>query len=354
MPLRPADLSGSARTVEGYIWTQEDCVIAAPQIEEATPNDLDAIARMRVEMGWHRSDPLLASVLEWQRGRIFVIRSGSLGTQEREFGDPQRIMATTSAIAAGPVGVIGNVGVRTESRRLGLGRIIMSHAIEWQRRQGVQTSWLDATTAGRGLYRKLGYGDVTSSWVVHTKMRDIDVGRLEALADGYLIREARPDQLATIATLDAAAFGGNRLGLLEALARQPDSALYFSYRANDDTGQPDGYALTRRFEEPYTGVRVGPMIATNDGAAAALTLSTVRAERERYGSLVESGVSYFNAGGGDMPAARAFFAHIAAPPVDDDLVMRLDLQPTAHGAPQAAPLDPEQPLVYSWSSSMLF
>lgn len=339
------------RTGQGNACLQEGNVIAAPRIELATQADLNALAEMRVESGWHRNEPILASTLAWERGRIFVVRAGSNGAPVEEAG---RIAATTSAIAAGPIGVIGNVSVRPEFRRLGLGRLLTAHAVEWMRSQGVRTAWLDATVSGRPLYQKLGFTETTESWVVHTPMRNLDTDRVQALAAGFVAEVAPPETMDTVAHLDLIAFGGDRFGLLRALAGQPGSMLLVAHRADDDAKQPLGYALTRRFESPYTGTRVGPMVATDDHIAAALVLAAIRAETQRSADDVKSGAAFFSAGGGEMPHARAFFDSIGAETQDDDIVMRLDLDNRPNGSEPPTAKYAEKARLYSWSSSMLF
>ncbi len=331
-------------------------MIAAPRIERATLADLESLARMRAEVGWHRSDPLLKGVLAWEHGRVFIIRAGALTAMRG--ASAQAPAATTSAIAAGPVGVIGNVAVRPEFQRRGLGKLLTAHALDWQRAAGVRTVWLDATPAGRPLYRQLGFVDAAASWYVQTPLRDLHHERLAALAGSMIAVAAPPDALASIAALDLAAFGGDRLGLLHALAAQDVCTLYIAYDSRDAASRPLGYALTRRVESPFLGVRLGPLIAPDDAVAAALTWAATQAERLRLPAEFTSGASHLTAGGGDAPAARAFFTHIGAPSTDDDLVMRLTLD--TREAPEARDHDDPsrdnkgRPSVYSWVSPMLF
>ncbi len=331
-------------------------MIAAPQIERATLADLEALARLRAAMDWNRSDPLLKATLTWEHGRIFVIRAGALAPAR---GATARTpVATTSAIAAGPVGVIGNVAVRPEFQRRGLARLLTTHAIAWQRAQGVRAISLDATPVGRPLYRTLGFTDVAASWYVQAPLRDLHYERLTALS-GAMVANATPlDALPGIAALDWEAFGGDRLGLLHALAEQDVFTLYVAHDSRDASQHPLGYALARRMESPIVGIRIGPLVAPNDAVAATLTLAACGAERERQPDAFASRASQLIASCGDTPAARAFFTQIGAPPTDDDLVMRLSLasaepQP-ASSSDAHAERTTERPSVYSWVSPMLF
>lgn len=330
-------------------------MIAAPQIERATEADVESLAHLRVELGWNRSDSLLRAALNWDGGRIFVVRIGSLAPAHGELA--QAPAATTTAIAAGPVGVIGNVAVRPDFQKRGLGGLLMSHAIAWQQAQGVREVWLDATPAGRPLYRRLGFTDVATSWVAFTPLRDLHTERLSALAGDVTAEAALPDALVSIADLDHAAFGGDRIGLLSALACQEGHVLYIARDGVADTGQPLGYALTHALQPPTHGIRLGPLVATSDAAAAALTLAALRAEHDRLPSEVASGGAYLTTSGGDASSARAFFDDIGATTIDDDLVMRLSFASEATemaGDNVPASHDVRRPTVYSWIAPMLF
>lgn len=331
-------------------------MIAAPQIERATLADLESLARLRVELGWYRSDPLLQAALTWEGARIFVVRVGALDGAR---GDLARLpAATTSAIAAGPVGVIGNVGVRPEFQRRGLGKLLTTHAIEWQRAQGVRSIWLDATPAGRPLYRSLGFTDIATSWIGLAPLRDLHYELLVSAAATMIAEPAAPDALASVAALDHAAFGGDRMGLLFALARQDEYSLYIARDRRDEARRPLGYALARRLEQPIRGIRLGPLVAPDDAVASALILAAALAERRRLSADFASGALRFTVGGGDMPEARALFDAIGAPTTNDDLVMRLTLPSQGDDSAIGRDVAPGQtegrPRVYSWVAPMLF
>jgi GNAT superfamily N-acetyltransferase len=326
-------------------------VIAAPHIEPATPADIEALARLRVEMGWLRSDPLLHGVLAWEGGRVFVVRARSLGVTADGLADLP--VASAGAIVAGPVGVIGNVTVRPEFQRRGLGGLLTAHAIAWQRGQGARAVWLDATPAGRPLYRRLGFEDVAVSWDAHAPLRDLRLERLAALAGSITAAQAPAEALASVAALDLIAFGGDRTGLLRALLAQEDRyALFIAHETNDATRRPLGFALTRRLEQRWQGIRLGPLIAPDDRVAAALTLAAAQAEQRRLSAEFAQGGAYVTVGCGDAPDIRAYFDSIGLPTEDDDLVMRLSLADDEDDPPSEQPEG--RPRVYSWTAPMVF
>ncbi|HEX8730655.1 MAG TPA: GNAT family N-acetyltransferase [Ktedonobacterales bacterium] len=332
-------------------------MVAAPLIQVATTDDLKAIAQLREAQGWRRSEPVVRAALASHITRIFTVRAASVsGAYEASTDEP---VATAGALAAGPIGVIGNVAVQQFMQRRGLGRLLTTQAIDWLREQGAQSVWLDATPSGRPLYLQLGFTDIAPSWLAQTPLRDLDMQRLVAQAQGYNAALAAPDALASLAALDREAFGGDRLALLHTLLRQPECALYVAWASDESDRQPLGYAITRRIEAPDYGYRLGSMVAPGHAIAAALTLATLGAETRRAPTEVAHGVSVINVSGGAMPRARAWFDSIGVTTEDDDTVMRLLLQddgasPAETGLASAQERAEGRPSVYSWVAPMLF
>lgn len=317
----------------------------APRIEEATEADIAALGELRHMMDWSRGIDLLTAIQDWDGGRIFIIRAGELASLT---GEAARIpVAATVAIAAPPVGVIGNVVVRPEYQRGGLGRLLMEHALAWLGSRGARQVSLDASAAGRPLYRRLGFTDVTSSWYTRAPLATLDRAALRRLAEsGNVARivSGSGESAPRIARLDRAAFGGARVGLLRQLVSQPNHSLLI---AEDAESEPLGYLITRPPEPPLSGARIGPLVARDPGVAAKL-LAHVVERTDASGALIASIA-------GDNPRALALFRAIDATPVEDDLIMRLDL-PSAPASPEPARASDsgERPNVYCWLSPMVF
>ncbi|HEX9035785.1 MAG TPA: GNAT family N-acetyltransferase [Ktedonobacterales bacterium] len=321
-------------------------MIGAPRIEEATPADLAALGAIRRQMGWSRSEDLLDAIVRWSGGRIFVIREGELAAISGEVA--HRPAVATVATASPPVGVIGSVMVRPEFQRGGLGRAIMEHAISWLERQGARHIFLDATPAGRPLYRRLGFVDVTSSWYTRAPLASLDsdaLGRVAACGNVARVVGASADALPRLAALDRIAYGGDRLGLIDALARQDGHELLIAETA---TGEPLGFLMLRPSEPPLGGVRLGPLVAHNDATAAALMVHALAKESDaRAGALIAS----IN---GDNPRALALFNKVGATPIEDDLIMRLEapkLSATTDGPGEDSG---KRASVYCWLAPMVF
>lgn len=336
-------------------------------IEAATAADLEALGAERVKQEWHPSLPLLSAILDWEPGgRVFVLREGVLNPAS---ATPTAPVATTSAIAAGPVGVVGNVIVREDYRRRGLGRVIMDAAVEWMRERGVRAVLLDATRAGRPLYRGMGFVGVERSYYAWGLLRELDRPALRRFAAGHVHTAHRvPSRdLPRVAALDEQAFGGDRLPLVAGLLREPGAALYL---AQDAAGTPTGFLVARPVEVPREGLRIGPWVARDPATAAALLGSALGATepwRDELPATHEAdwrlALNLPESSADSLRLLHTIGMHVE----EDDLIMRLDLDGPAladavgagHVPPAASPASPA-PLaahpewVYAWIAPMVF
>lgn len=321
-------------------------MIGAPQVEEAASADVEALARLRRQFDWSYSLDLLTAVHGWRGGRLFVIREGALGPTST--ATAHHVAVATAAIAAPPVGVIGSVMVRPEFQKGGLGRAIMEHALTWLARSGVRRVYLDATPAGRPLYRRLGFEDMTSSWYTRTPRQALNHDALRDLARRSVVTrvsEASAPSLRLIATLDRQAYDGDRLGLLERLMLMDRHVLLI---AEGPDGAALGYAMTRPAEAPMAGVRVGPLVAGDDATAAALIAHIMERDHARDDGLFSASIA------GDNPHALALFRTIGATPVEDDLIMRLDMPGADAGEEFPKATEAHGARVYCWLAPMVF
>lgn len=337
-------------------------------IEAATAADLEALGVERVKQEWHPSLPLLRAILDWEPGgRVFVLREGALNPASPT---PAAPVATTSAIAAGPVGVVGNVIVREDYRRRGLGRVIMDAAVDWMRERGVRSVLLDATPAGRPLYRGMGFYGVERSYYAWGLLRELDRPALRRIATGHARTAHRVSarDLSRVAALDEQAFGGDRLPLVAGLLREPGAALYL---AQDAAGTPTGFLVARPVEVPREGLRIGPWVARDPATAAALldcALGAGEPWRDELPATHEAdwriALNLPESSANSLHLLRAIGMHVE----EDDLIMRLDLTPqvSAVSTGAARPVSPPASLavpppvaehpewVYAWIAPMVF
>ncbi|MGH2515393.1 MAG: GNAT family N-acetyltransferase [Ktedonobacterales bacterium] len=330
-------------------------MVVTPRVETASNSDLEALARQRTAEGWLRSETLLRAILAWDRGRIFLVREGELNAAAE---DPRTPIATTSAIAAGAVGVIGNVITSERYRRRGLGRLVMEASLAWLRTCGVRAVLLDATEDGRPLYTKLGFVGQASSIFGHGALAALNREALATLAGdrrAALAELAEPGALARVAALDAAAFGGERIGFLAPQLTMPGHWLYV---AGDTEGAPAGYVLARLLEAPYSGIRIGPLVA-RDGATAAALLAAALAPGAPWRHEVEAHPTQrepqvFVSLPSTSAAALALFTAAGLTLVEDDLIMRLDFAAAESETYEAPPLAERPDWLYAWLAPMVF
>jgi GNAT superfamily N-acetyltransferase len=299
---------------------------SVPFIAPATPEDLPAIVALRAAEGWAIHDWLLGLVCRWEGGRLFVVRPDPAPAASAESASPH-LIAATSAVAYSKVGVVGNVIVHSAYRRQGLGKQLMRAAIDWLAGHGVQAVELDATPEGRPLYAQLGFLGIEPSWVLWAPLDRVDRDRIRGLAGAMGISPLRAGGLGAVAALDRQAFGGDRLGLLAGMLQLSDTRAYVTRVPGAAAA---GYLIARPLEPPRAGLHLGPWVAQTPAIAAALLAAALPAA-EPSPTPHGYGRPHLQAFiPGASRAARALYAALDLPLIEDDLRMRLDLpQPNA-------------------------
>jgi len=201
------------------------------------PADLPRAAALSAMIGWNQV------ARDWA---LFLAKG-----EARALDDGADALAATAAVIRyGPdLAWISMVLVRPDMRRRGHATALMRWAVE--RLDGIRCAALDATSAGREVYRHLGFRDLWgfARWSLP--------GALPA-APG--VRPMRAEDWPDVLALDAAAFGAPRATLLrDFAARMPQVA----FVAEDGSG----FALAR---DGARGPQVGPVVARDDATACAL------------------------------------------------------------------------------------
>jgi GNAT superfamily N-acetyltransferase len=158
-----------------------------------------------------------------------------------------QLVASTLVLPYGSFAWISMVLVLPEHRRKGYASRLLRAAIDELRASRLKPI-LDATPAGREVYRQEGFHD-TWSFKRYT---------LRASREPINGRASRPVSWRKALELDRDAFGGEREWLLRALQKRlPQAAL----------GTPDGFVLGRDGREAN---QIGPLIARNEATALEL------------------------------------------------------------------------------------
>jgi GNAT superfamily N-acetyltransferase len=215
-----------------------------PAPRPLTEADLPRAAALSFLIGWNQVESDWALFLREGEGRAIDDAGPALG-------------ATAAVIRYGAdLAWISMVLVRPDLRRRGHATLLMRWAIEALR--GTRCVALDATPAGREVYRRLGFRDLWgfARWVLP-----------KALPQGAGIRRMTEDDWPAVLARDAAAFGAPREALLrDFAARAP------GFVATDGSG----FALAR---DGARGAQIGPVVARDDDTAMALVAAARAALR---------------------------------------------------------------------------
>ncbi|WP_165226462.1 GNAT family N-acetyltransferase [Aquisphaera insulae] len=222
-------------------------------IRPMTIEDIPVGRRLVAQAGWNQLEADWRRLLDLQPGGGFVAELDGVG------------VGTVTTCRFGPVAWVAMMLVDEAHRGSGIGRALMTRALESLDAQGVSSVRLDATPLGRPLYEDLGF--------VAEATLDRHRGILSP-ADGTpgeaRVRTAgHPDLEAAIA-LDREATGTDRGRLIRRLAdEQPDA-----FRVVGESGRLRGFLLSR----PGASARqIGPCLG-DDLAGPALLADA----RSRY------------------------------------------------------------------------
>ena len=211
------------------------------------PSELaDAEALVR-EAGWNQV------AADWEifraLGTVFAARVNG------------RVIATAATLPYGEFAWVSMVLVAGEQRRRGLGTLLLKRCIAELRERG-RVPVLDATPAGRPLYRELGFQE---TWGYHRLARGQAAptdGDAPA-PHGVIVRPISDADWTELCAYDAAAFGAARGALLGRLRGRLPAAELVALRHDRIVG----FLLGR---DGRSASQVGPLVAEDDGVAHAL------------------------------------------------------------------------------------
>ena len=157
----------------------------------------------------------------------------------------------------GSVAWIAMVLVLPEHRRKGFASRLLKRALRENATSG-HTSILDATPAGREVYRQEGFKDTWGFKRFSLSTPSSEISQAKS------IRKMNPDDWPRILELDRKAFGADREGVLRNLAqRLPQAALVTD----------GGFVLAREGRE---AVQIGPLVARDERSARELLAAALR------------------------------------------------------------------------------
>jgi GNAT superfamily N-acetyltransferase len=115
-------------------------------ISRLTPNDIPRILELSSEAGWNQTPEDWRLLIDISPDLCFGIECNN------------QLAATATLVCYGTrLAWLGMVLTRTEFRRRGFARALVSHILEAAGRLGIRTVKLDATAQGQPLYESLGF-----------------------------------------------------------------------------------------------------------------------------------------------------------------------------------------------------
>lgn len=190
-----------------------------------TPQDVPFADQLRDLAGWNQT------VEDWRR----FLALAPEGCFIAEWNGSPAGTATTTVYSP-DLAWIGMVLVHPDYRQRGIGRALLTRCISCLQAQSVRCLKLDATPAGLPLYQSLGF---ETEWAL-TRW-EFTGASPTAGRPASALRTLTKGDLATIASLDAKAFGVSRQPLLAHLIDQSIAAY-----AADAAGKPEAAGLLRR------------------------------------------------------------------------------------------------------------
>jgi GNAT superfamily N-acetyltransferase len=218
------------------------------------PSEIADAQVLVAEAGWNQTAADWQAFLDY--GKVQAIRAQG------------RVVATAATLPYGAFGWISMVLVTAAFRRQGLAARLMRGAIDDLVDAGL-VPVLDATPAGREVYRKLGFAD---AWGFARLARSgsMPPAAMDPPADGISVGPITDADWSGLCAYDTAAFGADRSRLLGRLrGRLPPADLVARCG-----GRLVGFLLGR---DGRTASQLGPLIADDAVAARALLARTLAA-----------------------------------------------------------------------------
>ncbi len=217
-------------------------------LHELSAEDAHRGFLLSTEIGWNQTENDWAYMLANGLGVGMTDASGKL-------------VASALVLPYGSFGWVCMVLVAPDWRRRGIATDLMNRVIGLLRDDGVVPG-LDATPAGREVYRQIGFLDVYG-------LERLIAGKARLRAKtppGTELRPLSADDLKAVAVYDRAIFAGEREELLRHLHGREPGRAFGAWR----NGELSGFVLAR---DGRTWTQIGPVIAEDYATAKALIVA---------------------------------------------------------------------------------
>lgn len=219
-------------------------------IRPFTQSDVDFAMAQTAREGWDTTTEVFEICLARDADGCFIAE---------EDGRPVGMVTTT---CYGNVAWIGNLIVIPERRSQGLGRRLMTRAMDHLLGKGLDTIRLEADPPGVALYESLGFVPEFESLRFRLDPAASDGPPTSAGASEIVVERLRSPDYSACAELDRAGFGADRMPVL-AMILERAGAVRWLRNADEVLGYAALFPST-------VGVRLGPCVARGPDHAQAL------------------------------------------------------------------------------------
>jgi GNAT superfamily N-acetyltransferase len=236
--------------------TETDSGVRVRQMSDA---DLESILELRSVVRWS-ADPRAFDLLRGVRAARWAVAEARDGN----------LAGMVGAVPLGDIGILCHLAVHDEFRSLGLGAVLSSWAVAYLRSRGAKTVRLYSTRKAEGLYRSLGFEEVTPRTVYRLEEGPRRL-RVPGQVDGHTVETLTFGDLPELYGVDHWSYGADRSALIFATLRlHPGSGLV----ARDASGRIKGYLIRSALGR---ATRIGPFLASTPNVARFLLASALSA-----------------------------------------------------------------------------
>jgi ribosomal protein S18 acetylase RimI-like enzyme len=229
--------------------TETDSGVRVRQMDDA---DLERILELRSIVRWS-ADPRAFDLLRGVRDARWAVAEAPDGA----------LAGMVGAVPLGDIGVLCHLAVHDGYRSLGLGALLSSWAVAYLRSRGAKMVRLYSTLRAEGLYRSLGFEEVTPRTVYRLEEGPWRL-RVPEQVDGHRVETLTFGDLPELYGVDHWSYGADRSALLFATLRlHPGRGLI----ARDSTGRIKGYLIRSAGGRAN---RFGPFLASTPEVARSL------------------------------------------------------------------------------------
>jgi ribosomal protein S18 acetylase RimI-like enzyme len=227
------------------------------RVRQMNDADLERILELRSIVRWS-ADPRAFELLRGVRDARWAVADAPDGY----------LAGMVGAVPLGDIGVLCHLAVHDGYRGLGLGALLSSWAVGYLRSRGAKMVRLYSTLRAVGLYRSLGFEEITPRTVYRLEEVPWRL-RVPELVDGHRVETLTFGDLPELYGVDHWSYGADRSALLFATLRlHPGCGLV----VRDSTGRIKGY-LIRSARDRAT--RIGPFLASTPDVARRLLASAL-------------------------------------------------------------------------------